>query len=48
MNIKIIPFCKNELGYEQLNKVITIWVDEILAKTTMISDRLNEIDELFK
>jgi|ERR1035437_1846282 hypothetical protein len=48
MNIEVIPYCKNELGYEQLNKVISIWVDEILAKTTMISDRLNEIDEAFK
>lgn len=48
MNIEIIPYSKDEIGYEQLNLVIRNWVDNIIADTMQVSNRLKVIDEVVK
>jgi hypothetical protein len=45
MKTRIIPYCKDQLGFDQLNEVISKWVDDILTNTMIISGRLDEIDE---
>ena len=48
MNIKIIPFSLDRIGFKQLSHVIHEWVSTLHANTTLKSDALELIDEVVR
>jgi len=45
LGVDLIPYAKDELGFNQLPKIIDQWVQEIKSKTLVLSTNYDDIDE---
>ena len=48
VGVKIIPYSKDENGYDQQIEIIKRWVEELLNTTRYIADEVNRIGEALK
>lgn len=48
LGIELIPFCKDEKNYEQLNDIFENWEMESKTSTSILSENFEEIDEALR
>jgi hypothetical protein len=45
LGVDLIPYAKDELGFDQLPIIIDQWVQEIKSKTLVLSTNYDDIDD---